>query len=59
MAQDRVHSIMAHRKPRGDQTVGSFEKKHGLPPGSIRNEDGRDTRSDKTLGTIRKERSGK
>ena len=43
------------RKDRSDQTVGSHEKKHGLPPGSIRNTDGRDTRSDKKIGTIRKE----
>jgi hypothetical protein len=50
---------MAHRKPRNDQTVGSFEKKHGLPPGSIRNEDGRDTRSDKKIGTLRNERGEK
>ena len=35
--------------------VGSFEKKHGLPAGTIRNRDGRDTRSDKRIGTIRKE----
>ena len=44
------------RKTRSDCTVGSFEKKHGLPPGSIRNKDGRDTRSDKTIGKLRKER---
>lgn len=43
------------RKTRSDCTVGSFEKKHGLPPGSFRNENGRDTRSDKKIGTIRKE----
>ena len=43
------------RKDRGDQTVGSHEKKHDLPPGSIRNRDGRDTRSDKQIGTIHKE----
>lgn len=43
------------RKDRSDQTVGSHEKKHGLPPGTIRNADGRDTRSDKKIGTIRKE----
>ena len=43
------------RKTRSDCTVGSFEKKHGLPPGTIRNKDGRDTRSDKKIGTIRKE----
>lgn len=43
------------RKDRSDMTVGTFEKKHGLPPGTIRNPDGRDTRSDKKIGTIRKE----
>jgi hypothetical protein len=51
-----------HRKDRSDETVGSFEKKHGLPPGTIRNPDGKDTRSDKQIGTIRKQggkKSGK
>lgn len=43
------------RKTRSDCTVGTFEKKTGLPPGTIRNKDGRDTRSDKKIGTIRKE----
>ncbi|WP_166669563.1 hypothetical protein [Paenisporosarcina antarctica] len=43
------------RKTRSDCQVGTFEKKHGLPSGTIRNPDGRDTRSDKTIGTIRKE----
>lgn len=43
------------RKSRSDQTVGSLEKKLGLPPGTIRNPSGRDTRSDKKIGTIRKE----
>lgn len=43
------------RKDRSDQKVGSHEKKHGLPSGAIRNPDGRDTRSDKKIGTIRKE----
>lgn len=43
------------RKTRSDCTVGSFEKKQGLPPGTLRNPDGRDTRSDKKIGTIRKE----
>jgi hypothetical protein len=49
---------MASKKPkkdRSDITVGSLEKKHGLPPGTVRNPDGRDTRSDKQLKTIRKE----
>lgn len=49
------------RRVRSDCTVGTFEKKHGLPPGTIRNSNGRDTRSDKLIGTIRKqaEKSGK
>ena len=48
---------MASKKPRKDRsdiTVGQLEKKHGMPPGTIRNDNGRDTRSDKKLGTIRK-----
>lgn len=43
------------RKTRSDCTVGAFERNHGLPAGTIRNKDGRDTRSDKKIGTIRKE----
>ena len=43
------------RKDRSDITVGTLEKKHGMPPGTIRNPDGRDTRGDKKLGTIRKQ----
>jgi hypothetical protein len=49
---------MATKKPRKDRkdiTVKSLEKKHGLPPGTIRNASGRDTRGDKKLETIRKE----
>ena len=53
------HGIMKGRKnmrkTRSDCRVGTFEKKHGLPPGTIRNKNGRDTRSDKKIGTIRKE----
>ena len=41
------------RKTRSDCTVGTFEKKHGLPEGTIRNKDGRDVRSDCTLKTLR------
>ena len=44
------------RKTRSDCTVKTFEKKHGLPEGTIRNDDGRDTRGDKKIGTIREER---
>jgi hypothetical protein len=47
------------RKDRSDQTVGSHENKHDLSSGTIRNPDGRDTRSDKKIGTIRKEKKGK
>lgn len=43
------------RQTRSDCTVGAFEKKYGLPPGTIRNKDGRDTRSDKTIGAVRRE----
>ena len=35
--------------------VGNFETEYDLPPGTIRNHNGRDTRSDKKIGTIRKE----
>ena len=44
------------RQDRGDMRVDTFEKKHGLPPGTIRNPDGRDTRGDKRLEEVRKER---
>ncbi|MBQ6019574.1 MAG: hypothetical protein IJL26_05265 [Clostridia bacterium] len=43
------------RSVRSDCTVGTFEKKNNLPAGTIRNKDGRETRSDKLIGTIRKE----
>lgn len=41
------------RKTRSDCTVGTFEKKQGFPEGTIRNKDGRDTRSDKKIGNVR------
>jgi hypothetical protein len=44
------------RKDRSDITVGKIEDKHGLPEGSIRNENGRKARKDKTLKTIKKEK---
>ncbi|MCR5833875.1 MAG: hypothetical protein K6G55_04415 [Selenomonadaceae bacterium] len=47
------------RQVRSDCTVGTFEKKNNLPPGTIRNPNGRDTRSDKKIGTIRKESADK
>ena len=43
------------RRARKDCSVGTFEKTRGLPPGTIRNPDGRDARSDKKIGTIRNE----
>lgn len=42
------------RKVRSDCQVGTFEKKNNFPNGTIRNKTGRDSRSDKTIGTIRK-----
>lgn len=42
------------RKDRSDMRIGTFEKKHGLPPGTIRNKKGRDIRSDAKLGNVRK-----
>jgi hypothetical protein len=36
--------------------VCTFEKKHGMPADTIRNDDGRDTSGDKKIGTIRKEK---
>ncbi|PAU67756.1 hypothetical protein B1526_0993 [Bifidobacterium criceti] len=46
---------MTRRKIRSDCRVGMLEKMLGLPTGTIRNKDGRKTRSDKKLGTLRKE----
>lgn len=43
------------RKTRSDCTVDTYEKKHDLPTGTIRNKDGRKARKDKTLATLRKE----
>jgi hypothetical protein len=43
------------RRVRSDKTVAKLEESAGLPNGSIRNKDGKNSRSDKTLGTIRKE----
>lgn len=48
--------IFLVRKVRSDCTVGTFEKTRGLPPGTVRNPNGRDARSDKKIGTIRKEK---
>ncbi len=47
------------RKIRSDIQIGNLEKKLGISPGSFRNPNGRDTRSDKLLGTLRKENEKK
>ncbi len=47
------------KKARSDKRVGKLEEDLGLPPGTVRNPTGRDTRSDKKIGTIRKEQSKK
>jgi hypothetical protein len=44
------------RKTRADIRVGNLEKKLGVAKGTIRNPDGSDARSDKKLGTLRKEK---
>lgn len=41
------------RKIRSDIKIGTLEKRLGLEPGSIRNPDGSDARSDKKLGSLR------
>ncbi len=42
------------RKVRKDKTVKSLEKDLGLPKGTIRNKDGRKTRSDAQVGNLRR-----
>ena len=46
---------MAVRKIRSDCKVGTAERSRGLPPGSIRNPNGRDARSDKRIGKLRED----
>lgn len=43
------------RKTRSDCTLGSFAKKSGIPESAFRNKNGRKTRKDKLIGTMRKE----
>lgn len=43
------------RKDRSDIKVGNLEKKHKLQPGTIRNTDQSDARSDKELGRLQRE----
>ena len=42
------------RKVKGNKRIEKAEKDLGLSIGAIRNKDGRDTRSDKKLGIVRK-----
>lgn len=43
------------RKDRSDIQVGNLEKKHDLKPGTVRNPDHTDARSDKELGKLQRE----
>lgn len=43
------------RKDRSDIQVGNLEKKRNLRPGTVRNPDQADARSDKELGTLQRE----
>jgi hypothetical protein len=45
------------RKDRSDMKVGTFEKKHGLPPGTLRSKEGKDIRSDAKLKSIREKKN--
>ena len=47
--------MATQRRTRRDIQVGNLEKKRGLEPGTVRNTDGSDSRSDKELGTLRDE----
>jgi len=44
------------RKPRSDMKLGTFEQKMGLKPGTVRNADGRDKRSDTKMGKLKDKR---
>lgn len=43
------------RQIRKDSTIRSAAKKLGIPEAAFRNADGRKTRNDKLIGTVRKE----
>lgn len=43
------------RKTRSDCTVETYEKKYGLPKGTLKNPDGRKARKNKTLKSPRKD----
>jgi hypothetical protein len=42
------------RRPRGDQTLGAYLKKAGIPKKAIKSPKGRRTRIDAKLGNLRK-----
>ena len=44
------------RIDRRGRKADTFEKRHGIPQGPVKNKDGRDTREDKRTGTIKKEK---
>lgn len=46
------------RKDRSDIQIGNLEKKRNLTPGTVRNTDQTDARSDKELGTLQGEYGG-
>lgn len=43
------------RRIRSDSTIRSASKNHGIPEAAFRNPNGRKTRNDKLIGTIRKD----
>jgi len=47
------------RRVRSDIKIGNLERTLGVKPGTFRNPGGRNARSDKTLGTLRKEQKGR
>jgi hypothetical protein len=52
---DEAKSAAIYRKIRSDIKSSTLERKLGLKSGAIRNPDGSDARSDKRLGTLRKD----
>jgi hypothetical protein len=52
----RRSAMTKQRKPRSDMKVGTFEKKMGLKPGTIKTDTGRDKRSDAKIGKLKDKR---
>ena len=46
------------RKPRIDQTLGSYLKKAGIPKAAMKSPTGRATRKDAKIGTLAKRKTG-